>query len=390
MKAKLLVTTAAVALMLSGGAYAQTRSIDTNSERPSATQSQSDRGSATKDMDRTNVRDSGRMDRSQTTGQAPAASTASDSKASSGSAADSESGNNSAASQDKAQQRSSTTPSDQNAKSNAAQDNKDPSSRSNQASEPRNSKSNSAADTNKNTNSASQSDKNQPAAAQRDQADDRQQRTTNSNADNSRDAAGGANAQAATRASASLQAEQKTRLNQAVTKLDAKPVTNVNFSISVGTAVPRSVSLRPVPRTIVSIVPQYSGYNYFLVRNQVVIVEPRSHKIVDVIERGGPSQAGTTTTRERRVNLSDKQRSYIREHASSRRTSTTTTTTTGAAPRSETIIVGEEVPQSIEIETFPEEVYREVPVVREYRYVRSGSGVYLVDPGSRRVIEEIE
>jgi len=389
MKAKLLVTTAAVALMLSGGAYAQTRSIDTNSERPSATQNQSDRGSATKDMDRTNVRDSGRMDRSQTTGQAPAGSTSSDSKASSGSAADSDSSNKPAASQDKAQQRSSTTPSDQNAKSNAAQDNKDPSSRSNQASEPRNSKSNSAADTNKNTNSASQSDKNQPAAAQRDQADDRQQRTTNANADNSRDAAGGANAQA-TRASASLQAEQKTRLNQAVTKLDAKPVTNVNFSISVGTAVPRSVSLRPVPRTIVSIVPQYSGYNYFLVRNQVVIVEPRSHKIVDVIERGGPSQASTTTTRERRVNLSDKQRSYIREHASSRRTSTTTTTTTGAAPRSETIIVGEEVPQSIEIETFPEEVYREVPVVREYRYVRSGSGVYLVDPSSRRVIEEIE
>ena len=56
----------------------------------------------------------------------------------------------------------------------------------------------------------------------------------------------------------------------------------------------------------------------------------------------------------------------------------------------ELLVVGEEVPASVVIEAFPEDVYREVPTVREYRYVCSGSDVYLVDPGSRRVIEELE
>lgn len=369
MKSKLLVTTAALALMVSAGAYAQSRSSDTDSDRPAA--SQKDRSSGTKEMNRTNTRDTDRMSRPQTTGQAPAGGNASpDNKASSDSNADKP-----AATQDNTRQRGNAAQSDQNTRTNATQDNKAPSAaRSNQANEPRNTR----------ANTAGQNGSDQPAAAQRDTTTDRQQPTTGSNTGRDRNTA--SDTQSTTRASASLQGEQRTRLSQAITKLDARPVSNVNFSVSVGTAVPRSVSLHRVPTSIVSIMPQYRDYNYFLVRNQVVIVEPRTHKIVDVIERSGPSQA-STTTRERRVNLSERQRSYLRQHATPRRT--TTTTTTGAAPQRETIVIGEEVPESVEIESFPEDVYREVPDVREYRYIRSGRDIYLVDPGNRRVIEEI-
>ena len=58
---------------------------------------------------------------------------------------------------------------------------------------------------------------------------------------------------------------------------------NVNFSISVGTRVPRSVHFVTLPGEIVRIVPQYRGFDYFLVEDEIVIVDPRTLEIVAVI-----------------------------------------------------------------------------------------------------------
>lgn len=210
-----------------------------------------------------------------------------------------------------------------------------------------------------------------------------EQKSTKANELNREAASSGANPKA--QVSASLAPQKKKELHSAVAKLDVKPVTNVNFSVSVGTVIPRTISLRPVPTTIVEIVPQYRGYDFFVVRDELVIVEPRSHKIVDVIERSGPSRARSATTTTHRPKLSAQQREIVRKHASSRRT-----TTTGAAPRTRTEIeIGETVPETVEIESFPEEVYREVPEIRTYRYIDRGGDIYLVDPSSRRVIEEV-
>jgi hypothetical protein len=387
MKAKLLMSTAVLALALgANGAFAQTRSDDSNHDRAP------------------HMRNNDRMER-QTTGQSSTSGThkAQDDKA----APSQKSGDSNAANeknaapstnaqsgsdnQSKAAQSSSSTSPRQSAApqnkdaaaSKDAASNKDAQNKSVSPSKDA-AKSNTASDTaTKNTAQPSSAQQNDPKAATTNQA-----ASPKAESNSTRQSSNDPNAQNATRISASLKAEDKTKLSSAVAKLDAKPVTNVNFSVSVGTAVPTSVSLRPVPETIVEIVPQYRGYNFFVVRDEVVIVEPRTHKIVDVIERRGGSAHASSTTRER-IKLSDKQRSYIRQRASSRKT-TTTTTTTGSAPRSRTIVVGEEVPESVVIEEFPEEVYREVPAVRSYRYIRSGGGVYLVEPGSRRVIEEIE
>jgi Protein of unknown function (DUF1236) len=185
------------------------------------------------------------------------------------------------------------------------------------------------------------------------------------------------------RLSASLQGSQRTRLHEAIGRLDARPISNVNFSVAVGTTIPSSVNLVPVPESIVAVLPEYRGYDYFVVRDEVVIVQPRTHRIVDVIERGGASRAEATTSH--RLHLSSHQREIIRKHYTSRRT-----VTTGAAPRAEHVVVGEDVPQTVTIERFPDEVYREVPEIRDYRYIEGDNGLYLVEPGSRRVIEEIE
>jgi len=51
-----------------------------------------------------------------------------------------------------------------------------------------------------------------------------------------------------------------------------------------GTEVPRTVKLAPLPPTIVEIVPQYRSYEYVVVQDDIVIVDPKTMKIVYVIE----------------------------------------------------------------------------------------------------------
>jgi hypothetical protein len=58
---------------------------------------------------------------------------------------------------------------------------------------------------------------------------------------------------------------------------------NMDFSISVGTRVPRSVHFVTLPDEIVQIVPQYRGFEYFLVEDEIVIVDPHTLEIVAVI-----------------------------------------------------------------------------------------------------------
>ena len=64
----------------------------------------------------------------------------------------------------------------------------------------------------------------------------------------------------------------------------SQPVNNVNFSISVGTRVPREVSLPSASGRIVTIYPEWRGYEFFLVRDQIMVVDPRTLEIVAVLE----------------------------------------------------------------------------------------------------------
>jgi hypothetical protein len=60
-------------------------------------------------------------------------------------------------------------------------------------------------------------------------------------------------------------------------------VSNVNFSISVGTVVPRTVKLVALPQEVVVIHPAWRGFLFFIVDDQIVIVEPGSLRIVAIL-----------------------------------------------------------------------------------------------------------
>jgi hypothetical protein len=64
---------------------------------------------------------------------------------------------------------------------------------------------------------------------------------------------------------------------------NAPRVSSVTFSLSVGTVVPRTVKYVPLPPRVVEIYPAWRGYHYFIVGDQIVIVESGSLRIVAVI-----------------------------------------------------------------------------------------------------------
>lgn len=85
-------------------------------------------------------------------------------------------------------------------------------------------------------------------------------------------------------AGAKLSTEQRTKITTVIRNEHVQPVTNVNFSVSVGTRVPRTVSFHPLPQDIVTIYPRWRGFEFFLVRDQIVVVDPRTLEIVAVLD----------------------------------------------------------------------------------------------------------
>ncbi|MEZ0213801.1 MAG: DUF1236 domain-containing protein, partial [Xanthobacteraceae bacterium] len=128
--------------------------------------------------------------------------------------------------------------------------------------------------------------------------------------------------------------------------------------------------------------PQYRGYSFVVVEEEIIIIEPRTRKIVQVVhyDRGGRAAVRS------KLKLTDKQRNMIRTTI---KRPTTTTTTTGSAVEKE-IVIGDRLPETMVIERFPDTVYREVPAMRSYQYVVRDRGVYVVDPRERRVIDLID
>jgi hypothetical protein len=172
-----------------------------------------------------------------------------------------------------------------------------------------------------------------------------------------------------------LTQSQRTEVRQKLGRHREARVTNVNFSINIGTRVPRDFRLHVVPVDIVAIVPAYRGYRYFVVEERVVIVHPTRYEIVEVIEvDGGPDRGGPVTAS---LELSPAQIRLIFDHIPSDRR---------RADLSVDLALGAEVPSSVELYEFPADVVAEVPSVGRYRYVVLESRIAIVDPSGRDVV----
>ena len=79
----------------------------------------------------------------------------------------------------------------------------------------------------------------------------------------------------------SMTPQQRTRIQKTVIAKGPK-VKNVDFSVTVGTAIPRTVKIVVLPPVFVTVYPQYRGRKYFVYEDQIIIVDD-DYTIIAVI-----------------------------------------------------------------------------------------------------------
>ncbi len=89
--------------------------------------------------------------------------------------------------------------------------------------------------------------------------------------------------QGAAASSAKLTAEQRTKITTIIKQHKVEP-SRLNVRVSVGTRVPNSVHFYPLPAEVFVVYPEWRGYDYILVGDQIVVINPRTHEIVGVLE----------------------------------------------------------------------------------------------------------
>lgn len=181
-----------------------------------------------------------------------------------------------------------------------------------------------------------------------------------------------------------LTEEKRSNINQTILRdRNVNRINTVNFSINVGTRVPRSVRLVALPASVIEIVPEYRSYRYFVVDDQICIVEPSTYEIVEVIRvsdrtAGRDSRAGGGSAA---LMLTEKEKEILLREVDLRSDSTLAL---GA------LTEGAEVPRDVSLRTFSAAVVAQVPKVRDYKYVTAERRLAIVDPRGSKVELVIE
>ena len=157
--------------------------------------------------------------------------------------------------------------------------------------------------------------------------------------------------------------------------------TNVNFSVNVGTRVPRSVHLAALPAAVLSIVPQYRSYQYFVANDQICIVDPGSYEIVEVIAAPGRTAGMDNRGATARMMLTEEEKTIILREVE---------VDGGSTMGLGAVREGAQVPRNAQVRAFPDTVVQQVPKVQDYKYFAAENRVAVVDPQSSKVELVIE
>ncbi len=89
--------------------------------------------------------------------------------------------------------------------------------------------------------------------------------------------------QGAAAGSAKLSPEQHTKITSIIRQHKVAPA-HLNVTVRVGTRVPDSVRFYPLPREVFVIYPEWRGYDYILVGDEILVINPRTHEIVAILD----------------------------------------------------------------------------------------------------------
>lgn len=77
--------------------------------------------------------------------------------------------------------------------------------------------------------------------------------------------------------------QQRTQIHERISHVRVQRIDHPQFSVTVGAEIPRSVHVEVLPPEIVEVVPEYQGFDYVMVGDEILIVDPGSLQIVAVI-----------------------------------------------------------------------------------------------------------
>jgi hypothetical protein len=133
------------------------------------------------------------------------------------------------------------------------------------------------------------------------------------------------------------------------------------------------VHLYPVPRDVIGFFPYYRDYSYFVVGEDICIVNPGTYEVVDVIDEGfwrapRPQFAG--------LRLSSAQIALVRDSIPP------DFPMAGLRLR---LALGAEIPDDVELHELPTIVLDRVPELRDYRFLVADEQIVIVDPRDRSI-----
>jgi hypothetical protein len=87
-----------------------------------------------------------------------------------------------------------------------------------------------------------------------------------------------------TKRSVNLNEEDRHTIREIVLKDRKVQKTPENTKITIGEAVPQGVSLQPMPDDVTRKVPQLKNNTYFVMGEEVVIVEPKDNTVAEIVK----------------------------------------------------------------------------------------------------------
>jgi hypothetical protein len=214
-----------------------------------------------------------------------------------------------------------------------------------------------------------------------------------------------------------LSERDQTRVRDIIERSGGPRISRNEFNVRIGAVVPPNVQFAPLPPEIVAIAPQYRGYDFVRVEDQIAIIDPGDRLVVAMVgdEGGPPAMYGYDERGGRYEGREGGRYGSAREEGyQGRRERGGRGEAYGYAPRVRLdnrqeralyrgvmqeakqnlkqvcVRVGDRVPEFVDIEPVPRQIAAETPDVARFDYFVLNDQVVLVDPDSRKVVDIIE
>lgn len=176
--------------------------------------------------------------------------------------------------------------------------------------------------------------------------------------------------------------QQRTTIHKTILEdRSVNRVTRVNITINVGTRIPRNIRLALLPASVISIVPEYRSYRYFVVDDQICIVEPNTYEIVELITLSENSAARTDHPDAGRLVLTDEERAILLREIDMAGDSTL-----GLG----TLAEGADVPRDVNVRVFPATIVQKIPNLKDYKFFTAENRIAIVDPRGSKLETVVE